>query len=131
LNAFGGGYYGLSGAQAVPREWLASTPFADYFIPSLVLLVVVGGSLLLAAIAVFARWQTARELAFAAGAIMIGWIAAQLPILGYVSFLQPATAIAGAVVSRPGFRGLTRAQPRSTARANAASSARGRWSCRS
>ena len=54
LNAFGGGYYGLAGAAGVPTEWLEGSPFRDYFVPSLILLVVVGGSFLVAAIAVFA-----------------------------------------------------------------------------
>jgi hypothetical protein len=38
LNAFAGGYYGLSGAEGVPREWLAGSPFRDYFVPSVILL---------------------------------------------------------------------------------------------
>ena len=33
INAFAGGYYGLSGAKGVPLEWLASSPFSDYFHP--------------------------------------------------------------------------------------------------
>ena len=53
LNAFAGGYYGLSGADGVPREWLAGSPFSDYVVPSLVLFVVVGGALALAALMVF------------------------------------------------------------------------------
>jgi hypothetical protein len=44
VNAFGGGYYGLAGAEGIPREWLAGSPFHSYFVPSLFLLVVVGGS---------------------------------------------------------------------------------------
>jgi hypothetical protein len=51
LNAFGGGWYGLSGARGVPTEWLRGSPFRDYSVPSLLLLVVVGGSFLIAAIA--------------------------------------------------------------------------------
>ena len=27
LNAFAGGYCGLSGAEGVPRKWLAGSPF--------------------------------------------------------------------------------------------------------
>jgi len=44
LNAFAGGYYGLSGAKGIPREWLTGRPFASYFIPGLFLLVVIGGA---------------------------------------------------------------------------------------
>ena len=98
LNAFGGGYYGLSGADGVPTEWLRGSPFADYFVPSLVLLVVVGGAFLVAAIAVFQRLRIARLAALAAGLIVLVWLAAQLAIIGYVSWMQPTTAAAGVLV---------------------------------
>jgi hypothetical protein len=63
LNALGGGSYGmLGGAKGIPLEWLAGSPFRDYFIPSLILFAVVGGSTLLAGIAVLARWPMARRL---------------------------------------------------------------------
>ena len=98
LNAFGGGYYGLSGAKDVPKQWLEGSPFTDYFIPSAVLFGVVGGAFLIAAIAVFARWQTARSLALAAGVIVLGWLAVQVAIIGYVSWMQPTTAVAAVLI---------------------------------
>ena len=98
LNAFGGGYYGMSGAEGVPRGWLEGSPFDDYFIPSLVLFVVVGGSFLVAAIAVFAKVRIARTAAFAAGAIVLGWLAVETAIIGYVSWMQPATMVGGLLV---------------------------------
>jgi hypothetical protein len=55
LNAFGGGYYGMAGAEGVPLELLEGSPFSSYFIPSLILFLVVGGVSLFASIAVFAR----------------------------------------------------------------------------
>ena len=98
LNAISGGYYGLSGAAGVPTEWLDGSPFADYFIPSLILLVVVGGSFVMAAIVVFAGARIARVAALTAGIVVLGWLAAQVAIIGYVSWMQPATAIAGVLV---------------------------------
>lgn len=98
LNAIAGGYYGLSGAEGVPIAWLTGSPFTDYFVPSLILLVVVGGSFLVACIAVLARRRIARTAAFAAGAIALAWIAVQVAIIGYVSWMQPVTAVAGVVV---------------------------------
>jgi len=97
LNAFAGGYYGLAGAEGVPREWLDGTPFKDYFYPSLILLVVVGGSCLVAAAAVFAQLRIGRIAAFAAAAVLLIWLAVELLMLGYVSWMQPGTA-AGAFV---------------------------------
>ena len=98
INAFAGGYYGLTGARGVPVEWLDGSPFSSYFIPSLILLIVVGGSFVTAAVAVFARSRIARLAALAAAVIVTGWLAAQIAIIGYVSWMQPATAIAGVLV---------------------------------
>ena len=98
LNAFGGGYYGLSGAEGVPTEWLAGGPFEDYFVPSLFLFVVIGGWLLLATIAVAMSWRRARAVALAAGLLLLAWIAVQVAIIGYVSWMQPATVIGAAAV---------------------------------
>jgi peptidoglycan/LPS O-acetylase OafA/YrhL len=98
VNAFGGAYYGLAGAEGVPREWLEGSAFSDYTIPSVILGAVVGGSFLLAAIAVFTRWRNARLLAIAAGVIVLGWIAVQVAIIGYVSWMQPVTAAWGVAV---------------------------------
>jgi len=95
LNAFAGGYYGLSGADGVPREWLAGSPFSDYVVPSLVLFVVVGGALALAAIMVFRGHRLARAIACAAAAVLLAWIVVQVAIIGYVSWMQPATFAAG------------------------------------
>jgi hypothetical protein len=98
LNAFGGGYYGMAGAEDVPREWLEGTPFEDYFIPSLVLFVVVGGCLLAAAIAVFAGLRLARRAALTAGVVVLVWVAVETLIIGYVSWMQPATTFGALVI---------------------------------
>lgn len=98
LNAIGGGVYGLSGAEGVPREWLRGTPFTSYFIPSLFLLVVVGGAFAVAAVAVLAGRKWARLAALIAGAITLAWIAAQVGLIGYVSWMQPATALGGLLI---------------------------------
>ena len=98
LNAFAGGYYGLSGAPGVPLEWLAGSPFEDYFVPSVILFVVVGGTLGFAALAALAGFRAARRSAFIAGTIVLGWIIVQVAIIGYVSWMQPATFIGGLAV---------------------------------
>ena len=98
LNAVGGGYYALSGAPGVPVDWLQGSPFSSYVVPGVILLVVVGGSSAAAAVAVFARARRARPLALAAGAILLGWIVVQVAIIGYVSWLQPAMAVAAVLI---------------------------------
>jgi hypothetical protein len=98
LNAFAGGYYGLSGAEGVPREWLAGSPFADYSVPSLFLFVVVGGALALGAVMVWIRHRSAHLAAIAAGVVVLAWIIVQVAIIGYVSWMQPTTFAGGVLV---------------------------------
>jgi hypothetical protein len=94
INAFGGGYYGMAGAKNVPPEWLKGSPFHNYFVPSLILFVCVGGSALLAAILVFKQHSIARKAAFSCGVIVLVWLTVQVVIIGYVSWMQPTTAVA-------------------------------------
>jgi len=90
--AFGGGFYGiLTGAPVVPRDWLLGTPFHGYRIPSLILFLAVGGSSALAAYANLKRGR-AKLFTLAAGMIQLGWIAVQVMMIGFVSWLQPAVA---------------------------------------
>ncbi len=89
LNAIGGGLYGLGGADAVPREWLVRSPFADYRVPSMILMASVGGSHMLAAHAVWRNHKAARQLGQLAAAILAGWIIVQVWMIGFVSWLQP------------------------------------------
>ena len=98
LNAFAGGYYGMAGAEGVPLEWLDGTPFSSYFVPSLILFVVVGGALLAAALVVLARTRRSAELALAAGGVVFVWLATETAMIGYVSWMQPATAVGAALI---------------------------------
>lgn len=104
LNAVGGAWYGLAGAQGVPAEWLDGSPFDSYLVPSLYLGVVVGGSHAAAALLVAARHAFARRAAILAAAVLASWILAQLLVIGPVSFLQPAmlvAALATTILARP------------------------------
>ncbi|MDX2022546.1 MAG: hypothetical protein SF187_20080 [Deltaproteobacteria bacterium] len=92
LNAVGGGIYGMAGAEGVPTAWLQGSFFTNYFIPSLILCFGVGGVCGTAAWAVFAGANSARLWALFAAAVLIGWIVAQVLIIGFVSGLQPAVA---------------------------------------
>lgn len=98
INAFGGGYYGMAGAKNIPTEWLKGSPFSNYFVPSLILFVGIGGSALLAAIFVFRQYTQARKAAFICGIIVILWLIAQVTIIGYVSWMQPTTAVAAILI---------------------------------
>ena len=60
--------------QVVSVAWLAGTPFSNYAIPSLVLVIVVGGSALLAATTVFIHREWAVLASVAAGLVMVGFL---------------------------------------------------------
>ncbi|MDO8898824.1 MAG: hypothetical protein Q7V19_14335 [Bacteroidales bacterium] len=98
LNAFGGGYYGISGAEGVSIELLDGSPFESFLIPSLILFIVVGGSALFASIAVFAGSKIARTASFANVIIVFGWLSVQVAIIGYISWMQPTTALLALVI---------------------------------
>ena len=97
VNAFGGAIYALSGAPTVPVEWLRGTPFRDYTVPGLFLLA--GGlGMVLAAVAQLSRWPAAARWSEIVGALLMLWIIVQVAIIGYVSWMQPVSFIAGAVI---------------------------------
>lgn len=98
VSALAGGVYGLSGAKDVPVSWLSGSPFRDYTLPSLILFAVVGGSFLGGAYAIFARSRYARKASAAAGLVLLLWITAQVAIIGFVSWLQPAMAAMALIV---------------------------------
>ena len=98
LNAVAGAVYGLGGAPSVPREWLAESPFTSFRIPSLVLLIAVGGSMFLAAALLLADVSIAPAVSLVAGVVLVAWILTQVAMIGYRMWLQPATFAAGLAV---------------------------------
>jgi len=103
LNAVAGAVYGLGGAAGVPRAWLDGSPFASYVVPSIVLLVAVGGSMALAAATVLRRVRRAPEVSIAAGAVLLVWIGVEVLIIPF-NWLQPAFAALALVVIAAGRR---------------------------
>jgi hypothetical protein len=93
VNAFGGGIYGMSGADSIPKQWLSHSIFDSYFVPGLILFFVVGGFSLFGSIQIFRQSGFAITSAFLAGLILMFWVLSQVAIIGYVSWLQPAMAI--------------------------------------
>jgi hypothetical protein len=94
-NALGGAWYGLAGAPEVPRKWLAGTPFHSYRVPAVVLGAGVGGTQVAALAALARRDRRAKPVSTLAGGVLVGWIAAQVALIGYRSPLQPAVAAWG------------------------------------
>ena len=98
VSAIGGGIYGMLGAKGTPLELLEGSIFSNYFIPSLILFLVVGGSSVLTMIMTLKGKKNARRMAILTGVIILIWIVFQMNIIGYVSWLQPFIAIAGFLI---------------------------------
>lgn len=98
INAFLGGYYAMVGAEGVPIEWLQGSPFTSYFIPGLFLFTVIGSWTLFAAILAFMKKKFAPKAALISGAMVLLWLVVQISIIGYVSWMQPTTAVAAVLI---------------------------------
>ncbi len=68
---FAGGIGMMGGGVDLPSEWLDGTPFADYFIPGLILFGVVGGSMLTASLAVWSRSLFSGPASLIAGSVLV------------------------------------------------------------
>ena len=99
LNAIGGGIYGLAGAKDVPSTWLEGSPFPDYTIPSLFLLGVIGGGMIVATAAWLLRRRVAPWLSLGMGVVLMSWIVAQVSIITLNSWLQPVSFAAGLAIT--------------------------------
>jgi len=95
LSAIGGalGLILLTG-MGIPLEYLRFTPFTSYVVPGLIL-GVVGGSALAAVLLLLQRRRLAYLAAFAAGAIMTGWIIAEVLLIRHFSWLQLGYLVIG------------------------------------
>jgi len=70
-------------------EWLSKSPFSDYLIPGLVLLVVIGVGSLAGGVLSILRYRYACEIAAILGAFLVIWITAQVWWIGLTIWLQP------------------------------------------
>lgn len=65
----------------MPVEYLQGTPFSDYTIPGLLLLIVVGGSFLFAAATILTGREVGVLASALAGLIVIGFEVVEIPII--------------------------------------------------
>lgn len=83
LGALAGGIAILTGVfdQWFPLAWLQDTPFSNYTIPGLILSIVIGGGMLLAAATIFMQHEWAVLLSAAMGLAMIGFEVIEVAII--------------------------------------------------
>jgi hypothetical protein len=102
LGALAGGIAILTGVfgQWLPTAWLQGTPFSDYTIPGLILLLVIGGGMLVAASTVFVQHEWAVLLSAAMGLVMIGFEIFEVVIIDrYADAIIPSTIAQQALMS--------------------------------
>jgi predicted CoA-binding protein len=88
----------------LPLAHLAHSPFRTYLVPGLVLALVVGGSALIAAAAHVRRAASASRLSAVAGAVLVGWILAEVVQVRAYHPLQPILLLVGAAQLALGLR---------------------------
>lgn len=98
INAFYGGWYGMSGAKGVPLTWLEGSIFKDYYYPGLLLFIFVGGSSLLACFQVIKNGKYARIYTLLSVSVVFIWLLSQLAIIGYVSWMQPSIGMLDVII---------------------------------
>ena len=81
LTTLAGGIGLLTGAIAVPLEWLEGSPFVDYTIPGLALTIIVGGSMLLAAMTIFTGHEIGVLASGFAGLVMMIFEIVEAPVI--------------------------------------------------
>jgi hypothetical protein len=98
VNALYGGVGLIVDGMGMPANWLAQTPFTSWTLPGVLLLVVVGVPMALAAGAELVRSPAAYRLSLTAGVLLVWRIGAQILVLRRFFFLQPVLGVAGLVV---------------------------------
>jgi len=80
-------------------EMVVHTPFRDFFVPGLILVLAVGGfAFTVASGALLGRsWARLGHLAY--GAVLFGWMVVLVFFLGWGSFLQPTFLMLGALIA--------------------------------
>ncbi len=91
IGAIYGGLSLLHDAESfgVKEAWLDGSPFADYTIPALFLLIVIGGGMLASALLAWRRSPLAPRAALAMGATLGAWLIIETAIIRFHGPQQP------------------------------------------
>jgi hypothetical protein len=100
LLAVWGGIELASGAAdfQLPTEWIAPLGLHSWLLPGIALIVLIGGSMAVAAVTSWLAIPHAAATSVAAGVILVGWLAFQLVLFGLQAPVQVITAVLAAAV---------------------------------
>ena len=90
--------------NCMSTDLLAASPFDDFLIPGLFLLIINGLGNSIASVFSFQRKKVADVLAMFFGFILILWIVLQVWWIGYATFLQPFYLIVGIIEFMAGLK---------------------------
>jgi hypothetical protein len=85
----------LTDGLGMPKSFLTGSPFDSFFLPGLILLVIVGGTQVLAALLLLLRRPLSLFWAAFAGFTMVTWILVETAIIGGFSGLQALYYLSG------------------------------------
>jgi len=89
LSSFAGGIgFLVTGDLGMPLSLLEGSPFSNFTVPAIILLIVVGGTQTVASVLLIARRESALLWSAIAGFGMVIWIFVETVILRGGSFLQ-------------------------------------------
>jgi hypothetical protein len=101
LTAIAGGFRLVANPKGIsdfPIEWLSNSPFTNYLIPGLVLLIVIGFGNVLAGTLTFLRKKYSGSIAALLGMFLICYMTIELWFVGLRNFLQPLYFTLGIIV---------------------------------
>lgn len=101
LGALGGGFMLVrdpsGSALGVPLSFLEGSPFPDFLVPGIFLVLVNGVGSLIGAGFSFTRRRYAQEIAIVLGAILVAWIVIQVILIRSFSWMHVLYFILGVV----------------------------------
>ncbi len=98
ISALGGGLALITGLIPAQAAWVEHTDFAGQFFPGVILLAIVGGSSLIASLAMMKRTPGWQLSSIVAGVVMLVWIAGEIASIRGFHVLQVIYFVTGAAV---------------------------------
>jgi hypothetical protein len=98
ISAVGGGFALMTGVIPEQASWIQHTDFSSQYLPGVILMAIVGGSSLLAALAMMKRSPGWQLYSLLTGLIMLFWIVGEVASIRAFHFLQVIYFVTGALV---------------------------------
>lgn len=103
LTALPGGimmaYHPDGSELGLSTDMLYASPFKSYFIPGLILALVVGGCNLVGLFLIMTDNSHSYKFCLLSGILLLGWIVAQMLLMQYYSWLQGLYLLTGILIS--------------------------------